>query len=251
MNRISIIVLLLTSIIAASCSKKLRISDIADPENLESLDFNFDQLDTRARIRYNDGDQRVALNASIRMKKDSVIWISLSPILGIEVARGLITPDSVMFMDRINQEYMIYDYGALSRKFNFNLNFQLIQSLLIGDIPWKAGLNDRIRRYNDQYVLRQEFGRIFVENFINPKSMKVEKIHISEQATRNDLTFEFKNFQVLQRKIFPYSSSIILNYYNNEREYTTSINIDHNKIEVDGETILSFPFIVPDRYARK
>jgi hypothetical protein len=251
MNRIKIIVLLLLVVFITSCSKKLRISDIVDANKFELYSFEFDQLDTRARIRYDDGRQKVSLNASIRVKKDSVIWISLSPMLGIEVARGLITQDSVMFMDRINQEYMVFDYAALSKHFNFHLNYHLIQSILIGEIPWEAKLDDRVRRSRDHYLLRQEIGRIQVDNYISPESMKVERIHMRENPTKNNLTFEFRNFQVVERKIFPYSSNIVLNYFNFNRENTTSINIDHNKVEVDGKNILSFPFIIPDRYARK
>jgi hypothetical protein len=252
MNRINIVVVLLLSIVfVTSCSKRLRISDIVDPNNFEMQTFTFDQLDTRARIRYDDGRQKVALNATIRMKKDSVIWISLSPMLGIEVARGLITQDSVIFMDRINQEYTVFDYKGLSEHFNFKLNYHIIQSILIGEIPWEAKLDDRVRRSKDHYLLRQEIGRIQVDNYISPESMKVERIHMRENPSKNNLTFEYRNFQVVERKIFPYSSNIVLNYFNFNREYTTSINIDHSKVEVDGKNSLSFPFIIPDRYARK
>ena len=251
MNKLYFTSLFLILLVSLSCSKKIRVADLVDTENFELHMFDFDELDSRARIRYDDGRQRVSLNATIRMKKDSVIWISLSPMLGIEVARGMITQDSVMFMDRINQEYRVYDYQTLSKQFNFRLNYQIIQSILIGDMPWEADNRDKFRKVKDHYILLQEDGPIKIENYISPESMKVEKIFMTETPTKNNLTFEYRNFQVLERKIFPYSSNIILNYFNFNKEYTTSINIDHSKVAVDGKNELSFPFIIPERYARK
>ena len=32
---------------------------------------------------------------NVRMARDSVIWMSISPALGVEAARVLLTPDSV------------------------------------------------------------------------------------------------------------------------------------------------------------
>lgn len=42
-----------------------------------------------------------SFKASIRMAKDSAIWISISPALGVEVARILLEPDSVRLLSKI------------------------------------------------------------------------------------------------------------------------------------------------------
>ena len=41
--------------------------------------------------------------ANIRLKKDSVMWISVA--VGIEVGRALITQDSIFVIDRISRKY--------------------------------------------------------------------------------------------------------------------------------------------------
>ena len=69
------------------------------------------------------------------MKKDSLIWISVTGV-GFEVARGLITKDSIVFMDKFHKEYFAFNYEQLSKKYNFDLNFALLQSIIIGNLPF-------------------------------------------------------------------------------------------------------------------
>lgn len=239
-------------LLLSSCARKVHISDIVESKDFELLTLDFDYLDSRSRIKFDDGKKRIALNANIRIKKDSVIWISLSPILGIEVARALITRDSVSLLDRINQEYISMDFVSLSREFNFSLNYDLIQSFILGELPWETTFDIKFRRVKNQYLLKQEVGRILVENYIGQETMKLEKIQMTESVSRNNLTCSYANFQPIdKKKIFPYSSDVVLNYYNLNRHFTTSINIDHSKVEVDGKNELTFPFNIPERYARK
>lgn len=250
MNRI-LIASAAIALLFTSCAKKVRISDI-ETRKFELQTLDFDYLDSRSRIKFDDGRKRIALNANIRIKKDSVIWISLSPMLGIEVARAMITRDSVILLDRINQEYVEMDFVTLSNDFKFGLNYDLIQSFILGELPWETTLDDRFRRVKGQYLLKQEVGRILVENYIGQETMKLEKVLMKEEVSRNNLTCSYTNFQPVDRKkVFPYSSDVVLNYYNMNKQFTTSINIDHNKVEVDGKNKLSFPFNIPEKYARK
>ncbi|MFM9947591.1 MAG: DUF4292 domain-containing protein, partial [Saprospiraceae bacterium] len=43
-------------------------------------------LDAKAKISYNDGYQTISANATIKMRKDSILWIAIKK-LGFEVAR--------------------------------------------------------------------------------------------------------------------------------------------------------------------
>lgn len=251
MNKLFIAVMAV-SVLFSSCARKVRISDIVDSKRFELLALDFDYLDSRARIKFDDGKKKIALNANIRIKKDSVIWISFSPMLGIEVVRALITRDSLSLLDRINQEYMTMDFVSLSREFNFSLNYDLVQSFILGELPWETTFSDKFRRTKDQYLLKQEVGRILVENYIGQETMKLERIQMMEAVTRNNLTCSYDNFQPVDRKkIFPYSSDMVLNYYNFNKQFTTSINIDHSRVEMDEKNELTFPFNIPERYARK
>ncbi|HAR20844.1 MAG TPA: DUF4292 domain-containing protein, partial [Cytophagales bacterium] len=51
-----------------------------------------------------DGTNQFSSPLTIRIRKDSVIWISVNPALGIEVVRALITKDSIFVIDKIHKD---------------------------------------------------------------------------------------------------------------------------------------------------
>ena len=70
---------------------------------IEDNRFEFDNLDTKFNVRLEGNN--IGLKGQLKMKNDSVIWISLSLKLGIEVARVMITEDSVKLINRTNKTY--------------------------------------------------------------------------------------------------------------------------------------------------
>lgn len=77
------------------------IKDILHKVDVQRIDFKTFQA--KVKVEYegtNGGDQATA---NIRMQKDSVIWISLTGLLGIEGFRLLVNKDSVHLMNKLNK----------------------------------------------------------------------------------------------------------------------------------------------------
>lgn len=74
--------------------------------------------------------KRDNLKAALKIKRDSFIWMSLTAPLGIEIARVLLTPDSIKFIDSYNKKYFFTDYGFFHDKFDIKINFDCFQNLL-------------------------------------------------------------------------------------------------------------------------
>ena len=53
-----------------------------------------------------NGKERYDVTANVRIVHDEAIWISVTALMGIEVARVLITPDSVKIINRLQAEYI-------------------------------------------------------------------------------------------------------------------------------------------------
>jgi len=248
MNKI--IAIFLIAIVLVSCSKKVSISDFGKNKfKVQNIDFQ--NFSSKAKIRYDNGDRNLSLNASIRIKKDSIIWVSLSAFLGLEVARGLITPDSMVLINRIENEYEVMNYKELSEKFNFNIDYSLIQAMLLGNMPREVNLKDELKKDKDVITVSQMMDQYLVENYINAKTLKLERVFIEEIPTKNTLNFAYGDFERLEKNVFPYSSDIVLSYNNDTGNNSqTKINIDHNKIALQN-TALSFPFEIPDKYHRR
>ena len=77
-------------------------------EKAAQLDWFTAQLKGKAQFNGN----QYPINAQLRMRKDSVIWISASAFLGIEAARLLLTPDSFKMINRLNSTYISSDISS-------------------------------------------------------------------------------------------------------------------------------------------
>lgn len=63
----------------------------------------------RSSLAYQSPDRRGSFSADIRDRRGDSLFVSISPGLGIEAARALVTPDSFFFYDRIKNRLL---YGA-------------------------------------------------------------------------------------------------------------------------------------------
>jgi hypothetical protein len=114
-------------------------------ENVKFIinESNFSYLKLKSKIDFQSENLSQSFPANVHIKKDSIIWISVS--VGIEAARCIITTDSILFMDRINRKYYGLSIKELSQQFNFDFDFSLLQSLLIGNLPFVQNKKDRVR----------------------------------------------------------------------------------------------------------
>lgn len=242
-----------------SVQPPVRTDSVATAPALPSIDPNatvdqvdFDYLTAKSKVSFKSKEQDIN-NASVnlRIDKDSLIWLSVSGV-GVEVARALITKDSVVIMDRIHREFSVYDYPSLSQRFNFNLNFGLIQSLLVGNLPLPQEPAQRVRNEKDYLLLRQHEGKVLVDNYIGEQNRKLKKLLVVEQPTKNSLSLDYEDFTVLNNFLFPYTSLVTVDYKskNDGQPYQTVLRIRHNKVELTDKNP-GFPFSIPPKYQRR
>ena len=234
-----------------SCTPKAAITDTElDPSTIKLPIADFKYLNTKTKIKYKDADYDLSTTASIRILKDSVIWMSLTPVLGIEAARAMITQDSMVLLNRLQKEYTVYKFQSLSEKYNFNINYDLIQSMILGGMPIGNNGTDEIIGSKDHFIVKQQSGPFSIDNFINKKRMQLERVQMSEKPSRNSLTLEYENFKSMKAFFLPLSSFVSLNYLEDNQLKNAEIDIKHGRAEISEET-LSFPFNIPSRYERR
>ena len=143
-SRFNIITLLIgIAVCSASCSNEKRLArgkplrnlnaqQILDSYASSQLSWEWIGMKIDATVETSNGVD--SFRASIRMAKDSAIWISISPALGVEVARVLLEPDSVRFLSKIpgNRFHFAGNYQKLSEWADTELSFEDIQDILTG-----------------------------------------------------------------------------------------------------------------------
>lgn len=78
------------------------------------------------------GERKVNVSATCKIKKDSAIYLSIQPFLGIELFKAEFTTDSLRVFDKMNRRYFTADYTYFKNRFGVNIDFYGLQSLLTG-----------------------------------------------------------------------------------------------------------------------
>ncbi len=244
---------LIILMIFTSCSKKtagVSSSVVYNRDDLKINEINFDYLTIKSRIAFQEAGSEKKANALIRMKKDSIIWFNLSGTLGVQGIRGVLTLDSIKTINRVEKAYWALDYAELSREFNFKIDYFLIQAMLLGDMPKEAHEDESITKNKDNFIIHQNFGDFYIDNYISASTKKVTEVDILESPTQNSLKLLYGDFREIEDHVFPFSSFVSLIHNNEFGELETRVNINHTRVDFSDKP-MKFPFTVPKKYERK
>jgi hypothetical protein len=196
-----------------------------------------------------------AFNANLRICKDSAIWMSISPGLGIEVARVLIDKDSVRFINRLNSTYFKGGFDYLNKMLQVDVNFKMIQAVLLGNVYLHYGVDKYIQdRENTELVLSTlKFRKIKRENeleipqiltqeiWYSPAQQKITKMEMQDYRPIRKFNVRYNAFETVEGISLPVKINIEASA-NKELK----IVLDYSKIGLNKE--LNLPFNIPDGY---
>ncbi len=228
--------------------------------SMEKGTANFNILNYDAVINITAAGTDNNLNANIRIKKDSLIWISARK-LGFEIARMMISMDSVWLMDRINSQYFAGDYAFFSSKFNVDADYNLIESLLLGNPPqnWSDEPVDidcrdkvlckivypsryRINQGRDQRSRPEGSTVVRNEIAISKEHGRILENTFEISGENRKITAGYDRFSNVEKMILPLLVNIVV--VNQNEEVILQILADSYKTD----DIATFPFRVPSNY---
>lgn len=230
-------------LLITACNKKI-IANKQLSDNFKVQETKFEYLTSRAKILYKDNNQEVSSAVDIRIKRDSVIWMSIKPMLGIEAMRIVITQDSVLILDRMQKTMSLMSMSDLSKKVNFPLTYKIAESLIIGNLPVDVKAKGKISIEKEHFKLQQEESGFELISLISREHYKLEKINVKEEDTDNELVLRYQDFKIINEQLMPFTSTAILNYKspkNNGKSGEVELNMYHNKVDFPKEP-LTFPF---------
>ncbi|MGB1243337.1 MAG: DUF4292 domain-containing protein [Chitinophagales bacterium] len=251
-NRILGVLLVLSTVLifnACGTSKrvegsKLKKKSLKFVENqLERNVFDADWLRMKARISANDGKNKQSFNADIRLRKDSVLWISISPpILKIEVARVLIRPDSVQVINRLNKQYYAMDVGFLETLTNYPLSFDMLQNILFGNPVIEGEGKNTLTITKEHYCLQNVLQDLKLETCLSPKEFTIAQMNVQDSLQRN-LRVTLEDYKEVEKQVFSEKRFISI-----ETPQKYEVDIKLSKIRVNEPQKVNFS--VPEKYKK-
>jgi len=258
--------LFLSSLFFFSCSQQKKIikapikEEGADYlfEKLKQNEFKFNWFTAKISVNYKNKGESNSFDGQLRILRDSVIWLSFTPLLGIEVFRVIITNDSVKFINRINNTYFIGDYDYVNKFLNTNIDFDVLQSFMIGnDLSFYENGKFKASLEGGQYKLStaertklkkfvrnsQDQLKILIQNiWIDPESFKITRADVKEIRKQNlRLEANYSVFEKVEDQLFP--KEVNFDIY---AEKNIHVSVGFTRININTPQL--FPFRIPPSY---
>jgi len=202
--------------------------------------FNTFSGKARAKLSIGGDDNDVTLN--IRIQRDQKIWVSITAIAGIEVARAMITPDSIWLMNRLQSLYVKKPFSYVSQYAGSQVNYKMLESVFIGNaIPEALNEQSDIQSLNGGTRLT---GRLSALVYILTMGadLKVNQLNLNNQDEGQSMQVNNSVFVQVGNRVMPSEidmSSVV-------KSKKILVNLHYVKEEFDQP--IEFPFNIPARY---
>jgi hypothetical protein len=228
--------------------------------DMRKSEFRFEWLSAKLDCEASDDSSKVNFDVTVRIRKDSVIWMMITdPVMGIQVARVLITKDSVKFIQKLPKEQCFRgDFALLSNLLQNEVDYDMIQSLLIGNsasfYEEDEKLNSSINKTECNYILstirKRKLNKVLSNPqtpppdplqtiTLDPVSFKIMKILFIDAQNRT-FTANYSEFSPEDSLMFPHKAL----YFARGAQKSARLDVTYKRIKLNQP--LEFPFNFPD-----
>jgi len=211
-----------------------------DPIRAQQINFTTFSARAKTSLAINGNNNDCTLN--IRISKDKKIWVSITALLGIEVARALITPDSILVVNRLQGMYIRQPFSFIYTYADRQINYTMLQALLVGNaIPQL--LNDSTAyQSNTNGVTLSGNLKDLVYKLMVGADMKVTQTNLSNQDAGQSLEINNAFTQQGNQKV---PSQIAIASVAKDKK----VQINLRYVKVDFNQPLEYPFNIPGNYS--
>lgn len=243
MNRLLVALLTLSVISLAGCAKKVVLYEgDGQMEEFQPVEARYDYLEAKAKIVIEEESGKITRGTlSLRAKKDSVLWFTMSPGMGVEAIRGFFTQEKIQIRDRIGNEDINLTYAEFEQFYGLKLSLELFQNVLWANIPFDFDYEDRLLRVGKKFELTQVRNNVRYFSKVETSHGKVSELVSNSLDDRGSVLASFPKFQDVESQPFPAEVLFKLAYQLPEGGQNTIIHLEWTSIDPNSES-LSFPF---------
>jgi hypothetical protein len=206
--------------------------------------FPAERLRATLAIKYRGSKEMPNISASLRMVKDSIIWINFSK-LGFPIAKLRITPRQVEFYEKISKTSFRGDFKLISEWLGTDFDFLKVQNLFLGE----SLLNLTKGKYvssvvKNQYELQPKRRNPMYDIYfwIDPTNYKIVKEELRHPEKDQNLTILYKDFNKISESLFP--KGFLITAAGQQKK--TVIDVSYKNVQLD--VPMRFPFQMPEGY---
>jgi hypothetical protein len=237
--------------------------------NIENNAFDYKHLSIKRIVcQFDNGKVSTSFRANIQAEKNEQITMMINK-LSIPVARLWLTPDSVKFINYLENNYFLDDYSYLSSKLDMNLDFQMVNAIITNDVfslrDHKSAVEDDYLSsiQNGMYVLQSirkqqlpdhKFARrlrkgskpsgIVQTLYVDPGTYKINQLTIEDAQNKRKVDIKFSDFTEVGKQLYP--GEISLSLISPDNNMDLKIKLGNFSLEKER----SVRFKVPEKFTR-
>ena len=211
------------------------------PIKAQQVYFNTFAAKARTNLNIDGNTNDCTLN--IRISNNKKIWVSITALLGIEVARAVITPDSVLVINRLQGVYLKKPFSFIYTYTNRHITYNTVQSLLVGNaIPSLLNDSTKYDNTNNNITLSGNLQDVLYKLMVGA-DMKVTQTNLQNSAQQQSLQVNNSTFIMSGDKKVPSQIAIASTAKNKK------VQVNLHYVKVDFNQQLDYPFNIPDDYS--
>lgn len=218
---------------------------------LDSVDARcrFQYLSAKLDVNYSTANETKSFGVRVRLKQDSIIWLSITPAMGIEVVRLVITPDSILMVNRLDQKYFAGSADKANQLLKLDVSFHVLQSVLTGSFTHlypkaEYQVSDLLGLYLLEASPNDEADTTLMQQRteVDPTIWRITRSMMRHPFRNEQILAEYNGFQKVSRLVFPSNMRFRV-----QAKENVAVDIVWSKIEE--KSSLNFPFNIPEKYA--
>ena len=261
-----VIVVAMLTVLGCSSSKKIKtgaaginggdtahvVSEDSSMAALKKLlyaenDIPFNTFSAKVKVSYEDaGGKQPDVNAFVRMKKGQAIWISVAAtFLNIEAYRILITPDSIIMLNKMEKTIEQYPISYIRDRLSIPVNFEDAQRLIAGKVVLAGDSVESVHEAGKFLqaiiALPNVYNRVY---FTYPGLLLARQVaSISQPGDRFTVNLLYDDYEKTTIGLFSVTRNIAI------PEKNQKLQLSFRQYEFNKE--LSLPFSRPEGYDLK
>ena len=259
MKQKTILFIAFTMLIMSACKTTRQVAKPTLPaskamvqliENVRKVEPQFKAANiSKMSLAFNVNEREVNVSAVCKIIKDSAIFISIQPFLGIEMFKAELKSDSIKVYDKMNHRYYVSDYGFFNKQFGVEVDFYSFQALLSAQLfcigkkeisadscrltPLSAG------QANIEYTSAK-----MVQNTEISTTNQIQKVVLKAKNSDYQLETNYSDYTLVNGINFPQKIGLLAT---NQKSKATC---DFSILRVEFNTDVKLSPTNPDRYTR-
>lgn len=246
MNKCWFALLLLVSVTACRVTRDtpVEIRKMRDREIIRRVteqELAYTTLTARIKIDYEGDGETTSFKGDLRVYRDSAIWLSIKPALGLEAARILITTDSVKIIDRINKQYLARPIRYIADTYRVPLDFNLMQNVITGGLFYRNHKDIEATIVDNAYQLVYESDSIRNIVAVDPVNFTIRSLSLLDVPGRRSVDIDYLDYRKIDDQWFTHNRKLVVT----EQE-SYQVSLDFSRVTLNEPVAITF--VVGDNY---